>query len=251
MSLIDKDPSRARIDHRLLLAYITDLELEVDRLRTQDRFIRHELKEVTKKIHEFCNSTGAGEQSRLTGIDRTLNDLTEVVRDAHDASGYHPGKDQVVAIAVRPLIEKVFRWQQRLQNAPKVELRLRLETEHMDWFPARLRHILDNLLSNALKYRDPDKAEAWVALALRSQQDRYELSISDNGVGLPSGGDAPVLDLFYRAAPARVATLGVGLAAVKLLVVQSGGSLTVNSDEGQGSTFIAVLPKFDVDDFLI
>jgi signal transduction histidine kinase len=57
-------------------------------------------------------------------------------------------------------------------------------------------------------------------------------------------------DLFYRAAPARAAGLGCGLAVVKLLVEQSGRHLTVDSAVGQGTTFIVVLPRYAVDDFL-
>ena len=52
-------------------------------------------------------------------------------------------------------------------------------------------------------------------------------------------------------APARAAGLGVFLAVVKLLVEQSGGTLTVESGEGQGTTFMAVLPRYDVDDYLL
>jgi two-component system phosphate regulon sensor histidine kinase PhoR len=59
-----------------------------------------------------------------------------------------------------------------------------------------------------------------------------------------------VFDLFYRAAPARAAGLGVGLAVVKMLVEQSGGSLAVDAGAGQGATFVAVLPRYALDDFL-
>jgi signal transduction histidine kinase len=165
--------------------------------------------------------------------------------------GYHPAHDQVIAIAVRPLTEQVFRWQQRLAGAPEVGLRLELESEHVEWFPARLRHILDNLISNALKYRDPNKNELWVRLGLRVSPEGYEFRVSDNGIGLPSADCAEMFELFYRAAPARAAGLGVGLAVVKLLVKQSGGTLTVDSGEGQGSSFVVVLPRYDLDDYLI
>jgi signal transduction histidine kinase len=144
----------------------------------------------------------------------------------------------------------VFRWQQRLAGAPRAALWLELESEHVEWFPARLRHILDNLLSNALKYRDPEKAEARVSLGLRLVPAGYELCVTDNGVGLPRGERTDAFDLFFRATPARTASPGVGLAVVKLLVEQSGGTLTVDSGEGRGTTFVAVLPRYDVDDFL-
>src|SRR5262249_29620855 len=154
-------------------------------------------------------------------------------------------------IAVRPLVEQVFRWQQRLLGAPQVALRLELESEHVEWFPARLRHVLDNLLSNALKFRDPDKAEAWVLLGLRVASGGSGIRVSDNGVGLPPDDLQRLFELFFRAAPVRAAGLGVGLAVVKLLVEQSGGTLEVDSREGQGTTFVVVLPRYDVNDYLL
>lgn len=236
----------------LLLAYVADLELEVDRLRKQSQFVHHEVQEALNRIRMLCTDATetANAPARVTEVSRVAKHLTEVVRDLHEPPGYHPAHDQVIAIAVRPLIEKVFRWQQRLADATQVVLRLELECEHMEWFPARLRHILDNLLSNALKYRDPSKAESWVHLALRLAPEGYELRVSDNGVGLPPEEGAQVFELFYRAAPARAAGLGVGLAVVKLLVEQSGGTLRVDSGEGQGTTFVAILPRYDVDDYL-
>lgn len=59
-----------------------------------------------------------------------------------------------------------------------------------------------------------------------------------------------MFELFYRAAPTRAAGLGIGLPVVKMLVEQSGGTLTVESGEGQGTTFTLVLPRYDVDDYL-
>jgi signal transduction histidine kinase len=232
---------------------MADLELEVDRLRKQAQFVHHEVGRALKQIQLLCTNTARADNAStpLAEIDQTARQLATALHELHEPSGYHPAHDQVVAIAVRPLIEQVFRWQQRLAGVSQVALRLELESEHVEWFPARLRHILDNLLSNALKYRDPDKGEAWVDLRLRISPKGYELRVSDNGVGLPPEDRDQVLGLFYRAAPVRAAGLGVGLAVVKLLVEQSGGTLTVDSHEGQGTTFVAVLPRFDVDDYLL
>jgi signal transduction histidine kinase len=157
----------------------------------------------------------------------------------------------VVAIAVRPLAEQVFRWQQRLLGADGTLLQLELEVEHAEWFPARLRHILDNLISNSLRYRDPEKAENWVRVSLRASPETYDLRVSDNGLGLPAGTPGQVFELFHRFALARAVGPGVGLAVVKMLVEQSGGSLSVDSGEGQGTTFVALLPRYAADDYLV
>jgi signal transduction histidine kinase len=236
----------------LLLAYVADLELEVDRLRKQGQLVQHEARETLKRIRLLCSDTAPTHNGLppVAEIEQAAKHLGAVLRDLHEPPGYHPAHDQVMTIAVRPLIEQVFRWQQRLVSAPEAVLHVDLETENVDWFPARLRHILDNLISNALKYRDPDKGETRVLMSLRVSASNYELRISDNGVGLRDGGRPEVFELFYRAAPARAAGLGVGLAVVKLLVEQSGGTLGVESDEGQGTSFVATLPRYDVDDYL-
>jgi signal transduction histidine kinase len=237
---------------QLLLTYVADLELEVDRLRKQAQFVRHEVRQAIKRVRLFCSEGAQDGQAlpALGGIDHAAKELGALLHDMQEPSGYHPAHDQVIAIAMRPLIEQVFRLQQRLLGAPKVALRLSLEAEHVEWFPARLRHILDNLLSNCLKYRDADKDEAWVQLALRVVPEAYEFRVTDNGVGMPPEVHDQMFELFHRAAPTRAAGLGVGLAVVKMLVEQSGGSLRVDSGEGQGSAFVVVLPRYDVDDFL-
>jgi signal transduction histidine kinase len=250
-SLEEAVPTTSTI--HLLLGYVADLELEVDRLRKQGQFIHHSARDTLKRVQLLCSDAGAagGGPPQLAEIDQAARQLAAVLRDLQEPPGYHPAHDQVVAIAVRPLAEQVFRWQQRLEGAPNVALRLELEADHVEWFPARLRHILDNLLSNALRYRDPDKAEMWVEVGLRASATAYELRVSDNGRGLPPGDNAEAFELFVRAAPARAAARGVGLAVVRLLLKQSGGALAVDSGEGQGTTFVAVLPRYDVDDFLL
>jgi signal transduction histidine kinase len=234
--------------HRLL-PYLADLELEVDRLRKQEQFVQHATRTAVRRIRRLCRGdekTGG----ELDEIDRTARHLRLVLRDVGELPGYHPAHDQVVAVAVRPLIRRVFRRQQRLQAAPKVALRLELNCDGVEWFPARLHHILDNLISNALKFRDPDKAEPWVQVSVSEGARGYRLMVSDNGVGLAEGERGGVLELFYRAAPERTAGLGVGLAVVKFLVEQSGGTLTVESAAGRGTTFTAHLPRYDLTDFL-
>jgi signal transduction histidine kinase len=242
-------PSTSNI--HLLLGYVADLELEVDRLRKQSQFVRHEVWETLKRVQRLCAQPAGDTPPPLAEIDQAAAQLAGVLRDVQEPPGYHPAHDQVIAIAVRPLVEQVFRWQQRLLGASDVSMRIELESEHVEWFPARLRHILDNLLSNSLKCRDPGKTEPWVQIGVRASPKAYEIRVTDNGVGLEPGKQGQLFELFYRAAPARAAGLGVGLAVVKLLVEQSGGSLTVESGKGEGTTFTAVLPRYDIDDYLL
>ena len=188
--------------HQRLLAYVADLELEVDRLRRHDRHLHQEVLAALDHVQDLCKYPVRADDppAPLAEVARAAARLGEVMRELRDPPGYHPAHDQVSAVAVRPIAQQVFRWQQRLQGAAGVALQLNLEIDHIEWFPARFRHILDSLLSNALKYRDPGKAEARVNLALRALPEGYELRVSDNGVGMPGEERGHLFDLFYRTA---------------------------------------------------
>ena len=249
MAAAPSEPMQPGTDR--LLAYVADLELEVDRLRRQGRFIEKKTTQTLTHILKICPGAPRSDSSAvLAEVAAAARDLTEVIRDLHDSPGYHPAHDQVVAIAIRPLAEQVFRWQQRLTGSSGVELRLELETDHVEWFPVRLRHILDNLFANALRHRDSAAAGPWVRVELRTVNGHYELRVSDIGAGPPSGEDRRVLELFYRAGPTPTAGLGAGLAVVSLLVEQSGGQLTVQPREGQGNQIVLTLPRYDLLDYL-
>jgi signal transduction histidine kinase len=248
MQIIETDFNPSS-NNELVLAYVADLELEVDRLRKQSQLLQNEARQTILRIRELTNDV-APTADGLKDISSVTQHFADVVRDLHEHPGYHPAHDQVVAIAVRPLAEQVFRWHQRVSDAPNAVLHLDLKTEHLDWFPGRLRHILDNLISNSLKYRDATKGECRVSLGLTARPDGYELRVSDNGLGMPWNRRAEAFELFYRVGPARGTGLGVGIAVVKLLVEQSGGTLTVESGNGQGTSFVALLPRYTADDFL-
>jgi signal transduction histidine kinase len=251
MKTVGHDP-RADTGQHQLLAYVADLELEVDRLRKLTQFVQCETRRSVEEIHQACvkaegKSDGA---PQIVEIAAVVRELAAVLKDGYEPTGYHPAHDQVVAIALRPLIEQIFRWQQRLLSAPEATLHLELTIEHVDWFPARLRHILDNLISNALRFRDPSKGEARVSLTVARTSDGYALRVSDNGLGMSWNKRAEAFELYHRAGPARATGLGVGIAVVKLLLEQSGGKLKVESGEGQGTSFLAILPYYTAQDYL-
>jgi signal transduction histidine kinase len=237
---------------KVIMAYAAQLELEVDRLRRRDQFLQQQCREHLRRLSKIDSPNKADEPEvdKRQRLGKACEDFGEFLKDISEPPGYHPSFDQVVAIAVRPLCEQVFRWQQRLTGASEATLRLDLQPEHIDWFPGRLRHILENLISNALRFRDPTKGEIRVGLELRTCKEGYELRFSDNGVGIPGIQAAGMLELFYRAAPTREAGLGVGLAVVKLIVEQCCGTINVSSVDGQGTSITVMLPRYDLEDYV-
>lgn len=235
-----------------VMNYAADLELEVDRLRRRDQFLQREASNHARQLLELCQdiSSRSAPEQLWNSIAEACGKFRQLLSDLNEPLGYHPAFDQVIDIALRPLAEQAFRSQERLSGTTKAVFRLDLQQEHVRWFPARLRHILDNLISNALRYSDPEKGEVRVGLTLRVSKEGYELRVNDNGLGFPATQASGVLELFYRSAPTRAAGLGVGLAVVKLLVEQCCGTVTVTTAEGQGTSVSVLLPRFDMDDHI-
>ncbi len=105
-----------------------------------------------------------------------------------------------------------------------------------------LRQVLWNLADNAIKYRRTE-VPSRVEICGRSADDRYELSVRDNGVGILPDEAGKVFDAFYRVAGRKGPPgTGLGLSIVKRAVEANGGTVSVSSTPGLGSEFVARLP---------
>ncbi len=100
-----------------------------------------------------------------------------------------------------------------------------------------------NLVSNAVAYSDPGSA---VAVATRADAGTVEISVVDQGIGIPPDDLDRIFERFYRVDPARhrsTGGTGLGLSIVKHVAATHGGDVRVWSVEGQGSTFTLTLPQ--------
>ena len=106
-------------------------------------------------------------------------------------------------------------------------------------------HVFANLLDNAIKYRHRGrKLEITVRGEIKGGKTAV-YTISDNGLGIKAGDLPKVLDVFYRAHahdPAVEPGEGIGLAMAKRMLEKCGGSIRVESKEGEGSAFSVELP---------
>ncbi len=110
---------------------------------------------------------------------------------------------------------------------------------------SRIRHVLGNLLSNAFRYTPPGGT---VILAAKSEDNAVRFSVSDTGRGIPSQYLPRIFEQFFRVPEQGKETgAGLGLAIVKEIVEAHGGSVRVESREGEGSAFSFTLKKADRD----
>lgn len=105
-----------------------------------------------------------------------------------------------------------------------------------------LGHVLDNLVDNALKY---SVERVSVLLAARRTAKGVELRVADNGIGMDRTAQAHIFEKFYRVPTGDrhdVKGFGLGLYYVRLIVTRHGGTVSVESSPGRGSTFTLILP---------
>jgi len=113
-----------------------------------------------------------------------------------------------------------------------------------EWDRGRLARVMANLLGNAVKY-SPGGGEIVIRVGQvhDANGDWAVLAVQDHGVGIPAGDLSRIFERFQRGRNvAAIGGTGIGLAGAKQIVVQHGGTIGVESDEGVGSTFTVRLP---------
>jgi len=122
-------------------------------------------------------------------------------------------------------------------NAGEIPVGLSVNADH-----AQITSALGNLVDNAVKYSD---ANGVVNVTAHSDQQGVMFVVSDNGIGIPSRDLDRIFERFYRVDRARsrgTGGTGLGLSIVRHVANNHGGSITVESHEGEGSTFRLYIP---------
>lgn len=170
---------------------------------------------------------------------RLLNDLLDLARSDAGRLAIRPQPTEVA-----PLIEDVVRTMRGQTEAASQTLSEEIQPglPPINVEPDRIRQILVNLLTNAHEY-SPEGAS--IGVAARAVGAEVEVSVSDDGPGIPSDQLERIFERFTRGDAGltqRVGGTGLGLAISKSLVELHGGSIAAESTPGQGSTFRMRLP---------
>ena len=141
------------------------------------------------------------------------------------------------------LVRDVAEQFQPLSEAHPIQVEATAEPLMGTWDRERLEQVVQNLLTNAIKY-SPGGGAIQVSIDDLGQEAR--LAVRDEGIGIPPALLPRLFEPFYRIEPATRAMrgLGLGLHISKVLVEAHGGRIQAESaGEGQGSTFTVTLPR--------
>ncbi len=211
--------------------------------------VSHELKTPLTAIKGFVETLGQGAQdetnSHLGIIRRNTDRLIAIVDDLlalAEIEGQIPGPAKE-PVDVRALAESILTTFEKPAAAKGLVLALEADPglPAVNADPLQIEGLLLNLVDNAMKYTD--RGGVKVRLGVEGGQLRIE--VADTGVGIDPGHQAHVFERFYVVDKSRAKKLGgtgLGLSIVKHIVLAHGGTVSVSSRVGEGSTFTVRLP---------
>jgi two-component system, sensor histidine kinase and response regulator len=237
---------------------------EVYTTRRQLKAKVEELERTNDELNRFVYSTSHDLRSPLASVMGVLN-LAKMEKSVQDPNGYL----DMIESCVRKMdffILKVIEYYKsirvdesfqsvdfntivqesielcRMQNpAIQFEVTINQPVEfNVDAF--RLTVILNNLISNAVKYQKPGEPNPVVRLEVDVDDDRAVILIEDNGVGIIEDHLNNIFQMFFRS-NFTVTGLGIGLYIVKEALVRIGGEISVKSTFGEGTSFSVSIPN--------
>jgi len=247
-----------RNELRLLQSQLARANEELQRINRFKSFLlsmaAHDLRAPLTSILGFAGllsndppAIGEPEQKQaLAMIEAQGRRLEHLISDLLDLDQTERGKlvisyklcelSELIREVMKPLdVTRELRHITLKLDLPKMPLQLQAD-------PERLRQILNNMISNAIKYT-PEGGH--IEIAARAENDEAVIQISDNGKGMTEDQLSHLFQLYYRTDDARqskVKGTGLGLFIVKTLVEAHHGSIDVASKPKQGTTFTVRLP---------
>ena len=176
--------------------------------------------------------------------------LEGLLTDILDLSKVEAGKLQLETISFSPLKQASAALRLHVQKAENKGVAFSLTSNVDDGFlamgdPLRLRQILSNLASNAVKFTDSGKVDCTLTMNIANEPASLEFVIRDTGPGFPTKTEGKVFERFiqHRVSDARKhGGSGLGLAICASLAKEMGGTLSVDSAPGKGAKFTLKLP---------
>jgi signal transduction histidine kinase len=196
------------------------------------------------------NLEGEDGEKILTGlenIDSTATRMTRLINDLMDVVRLRVGQPLELHRERTDLVQVVRDAIDEFQTGESSSIQFVSDSPSLvgQWDWARLERVVDNLLSNALKYSAGEKSvRIWLKHEESKGLPQAVLSVNDKGIGIPAADLPTIFERFKRGSNVskNVPGSGIGLAGVKQIVEQHGGSIEVESQEGEGSTFTVRLP---------
>lgn len=231
------------------ITYLKELErVKSEFIATVSHDLRTPLTAIQGYIDLLPRVGPLTEQQRefITRLQRSLSSVTQLVTDLLEIGRVEVGFDlEMSQVDLGALINEAVAELRPEADAKRQHLQVNVpvDLEPITGNPRRLRQVIVNLVSNAVKYT-PENGHITVSVA--ESQEHVSISVTDDGIGIPLADQPFIFDKFFRVDSPETRDIpgtGLGLSIVKSIVEKHRGRVWVESTPGQGSTFTVLLPK--------
>ncbi|MCI5056953.1 MAG: PAS domain-containing protein [Flavobacteriales bacterium] len=220
-------------------AYIAthDIKSPISNLEGFLELVELDLGETSKEITENLNWM----KSSIEDVKTVIEDLTNALRARDDVS------QTVESINLTKFFQELIQRHNKeiLDKEATVSVDVE-DTPSVNYYIRALTSILENLLSNSLKYNDP-KRPLLIEISSRSKEGNVIISVKDNGVGINLKRDKEKLFNLFQRINQSAKGSGMGMFIVLKLLENYGGEIRVESKLNVGSTFHIELPDLKID----
>ena len=175
-------------------------------------------------------------------MEKSINKLDNFIKDIigySRNSRMDIGKDE---IDFQQIIDDAFESLTLHIGDKKIEKRVSIQAERPFYSDStRLGIIFSNIISNAIRYSDPEKKIPFIDIEIEVLEDGAHINIKDNGIGIEQKFLNKIFEMFYRATQKSNGS-GIGLYIVKEAIEKLNGEISVDSTFGMGTTFCMLLP---------
>ena len=213
-----------------------------------DRFVysaSHELRAplksilgLTRLISQDIKANNFGDMMEyISRIERSVLRLDETVKDVIEYSRNNRLSIERKPISFPKIIYQITENLSSLANFSKIEIESKIG-ESISFYSdsRRIQIVLNNIISNSIKYADLSKEKSFIHISIHSTQEECQIHIQDNGIGIDQKYLAHIFDMFFRATTTNEGD-GLGLYIVKETLQKLEGSIEVESTLGEGTIF--------------
>jgi PAS domain S-box-containing protein len=239
----------------------TELQLEVQNevlTKTNaelDRFVysaSHELRAPLTSVLGllYLIENGSKEADTLEYakmIHTSVNRLDEFIKNILGYSKNNRTDLNIEQIDVKQSVTEIIDALRNMQESEDIHFELDI-TENVPFYSDKLRFnsIMENFISNAIKYQKKGNVNKWIKIDANTEKDKLNICVADNGIGIAPAHHHKIFDMFVRLS-GKVPGSGIGLYIVKEMTEKLHGSIQLNSEEGIGSAFQVNLKNWACD----
>ncbi len=207
----------------------------------------HDLKAPLRGIHnlstwlseDLSGVIPAESQEQLQMLGQRVERMEALLNDLLEYSRIGRTNQKIEPIDVGALVQELLT---AFQAPPEIAIQLIAPFPTLEGRSLRLRRVFSNLISNAIKYGCANQ-QGEITLSAEDRSSYYEFAIADNGPGIDPAYHEKIFGIFETLQPTDADSTGIGLAIVKKLVEVEGGSVRIESENGEGTTFYFTWPK--------